>query len=154
MTMHSDCPLCSPRPHVPRLSSRRAFLLKAGGGFGALALAYLLDRDGLLPAAQDLENPLAPRQPHHSGRASSVIFLFMEGGPSHIDMFDPKPELTRRHGQRLPDSFGHVFTPMGTGGNSLMASRRRFRPHGQSGIPVSDWLPHIATCVDDMTVVR
>jgi hypothetical protein len=78
----------------------------------------------------------------------------MEGGPSHLDTFDPKPELTRRHGQPLPSSFGTVVTPMGTGGNALLASRRRFRPAGQSGIPVSDWLPQLATCVDDMTVIR
>src|SRR5262245_16708770 len=103
--------------HVPLFSSRRDFLFKAGGGFGALALAYLLDRDGLLSAAEPdrTVNPLTPRPAHHRARARSVIFLFMEGGPSHLDTFDPKPELTRRHGQRLPSSFGTVVTPMGTG---------------------------------------
>src|SRR5687768_10831020 len=123
-------------PHVPRFSSRREFLLKAGGGFGALALAYLLDRDGLLPASETgrSDNPLAVRRPHHAARARSVIFLFMEGGPSHVDTFDPKPELTRRHGQRLPESFRTVITPMGTGGNTLLASRRTFRKFGQSGL--------------------
>jgi hypothetical protein len=78
----------------------------------------------------------------------------MEGGPSHLDTFDPKPELTRLHGQKLPASFGTVITPMGTGGNTLLASRRMFRKHGQSGIEVSDWLPHIASCADDLAVVR
>src|SRR5437867_1109383 len=95
-------PTPRPAPHVPLFRSRRDFLLRAGGGFGALALAYLLDRDGLLSAAPRPGNPLAPQRPHHEPRARSVIFLFMEGGPSHLDTFDPKPELTRRHGQRLP----------------------------------------------------
>ncbi|HMF15768.1 MAG TPA: DUF1501 domain-containing protein [Gemmataceae bacterium] len=132
--------------HFPRFTSRREFLLKAGSGFGALALACL-DSSSAEPSRN---GPTA----HHAPRARSVIFLFMEGGPSHLDTFDPKPELTRRHGQPLPSSFGTVVTPMGTGGNALLASRRRFRPAGQSGIPVSDWLPHLAICVDDMTVVR
>src|SRR2546428_10473589 len=116
-------------PHVPKFTSRREFLFKAGSGFGARALAYLLERDGLLPGAETdsnsrLANPLAPRQPHQAARTKAVIFLFMEGGPSHIDTFDPKPELSRRQGQRLPASFGTVFTPMGTGGKLLIASRR------------------------------
>jgi hypothetical protein len=147
----------APVPHVPKFLSRRDFLLKAGGGFGALALSYLLGRDGLLPAAESLpavENPLAPRPPHHATPARSVIFLFMEGGPSHLDTFDPKPELTRRAGQRLPQSFGTVVTPMGTGGNLLLPSRRTFRKFGQSGIEVSDWLPHMASCADDLAVIR
>jgi hypothetical protein len=133
-------------PHFPLFTSRREFLLKAGGGFGALALACL--------DSSSAQSNRTESSSHHSARARSVIFLFMEGGPSHLDTFDPKPELTRRHGQPLPTSFGTVVTPMGTGGNALLASRRAFRPAGQSGIPVSDWLPHLATCVDDMTVVR
>jgi hypothetical protein len=142
--------------HVPLFTSRREFLLKAGGGFGALALACLLERDGLLPEAEGAAptNSLAPRLPQLPARARSVIFLFMEGGPSHIDTFDPKSELTRRHGQPLPPSFGTVITPMGTGGNALLASRRTFRATGRSGIPVSDWLPHMASCIDDIAVVR
>jgi hypothetical protein len=145
-----------PTPHVPLFSSRREFLFKAGGGFGALALAYLLDCDGLLPAAEPPPpgDPLAVRPPHHPARARAVIFLFMEGGPSHLDTFDPKPELQRRHGQRLPASFGTVLTPMGVGGSTLLASRRTFRRHGQAGIPVSDWLPHIAGCADDLAVIH
>jgi hypothetical protein len=78
----------------------------------------------------------------------------MEGGPSHLDTFDPKPELTRLHGQKLPASFGTVITPMGTGGNTLLASRRTFKKCGQSGIEISDWLPNIATCADDLAVIR
>jgi hypothetical protein len=136
-------------PHLPPITSRREFLLKAGGGFGALALAALLKA----APASDM-SPLSAREPHHKARAKNVIFLFMEGGPSHLDTFDPKPELTRLHGQKLPASFGTVITPMGTGGNNLLASKRKFKKHGQSGIDVSDWLPHIAGCVDDIAVIR
>src|SRR4051794_36235729 len=87
-----------------RPSSRRTFLRRAGGGFGMLALAGLLDRQGLLaaealaPQAGNAANPLAPRPPHFPGRARSVIFLFMSGGPSHVDLWDPKPELIRLAG--------------------------------------------------------
>ncbi len=86
--------------------------------------------------------------------AKSVIFLFMEGGPSHLDLFDPKPELNRLAGQPLPPSFKPVITPMGEGRSPLLASKRKWKQHGQSGIWVSDWLPHIATCVDDLAVIR
>lgn len=137
--------------HVPRLRSRREFLFQAGGGFGALALSCLLNR---AKAAAPLSDPLAPKLAPLQAKAKAVIFLFMEGGPSHLDTFDPKPELTRLHGQKLPASFGTVITPMGTGGNTLLASKRSFRNYGQSGIEVSDWLPHLAGCVDDLAVVR
>jgi hypothetical protein len=78
----------------------------------------------------------------------------MEGGPSHIDLFDPKPDLTEHSGQPLPASFGEVFTPMGVGGNKLMASRRQFAQHGDSGLWVSDWYPHIAGVADEIALVR
>jgi hypothetical protein len=139
--------------HVPRISSRREFLLKAGGGFGALALSCLLERDGLLPAAE-AANPLAPKSPPFNGKAKSVIFLFMEGGPSHLDTFDPKPELTRCDGEKLPASYGPVVTTMGVSDNSLMASKHKFEKYGKSGIEIADWLPNIAGCVDDLAVIR
>jgi hypothetical protein len=151
-----DVPLL-PGRHVPLFRSRREFLLKAGGGFGALALASLLQADGFAFGSETEEpakDPLAPKKPHIKAKARAVIFLFMEGGPSHLDTFDPKPELTRRHGQKLPASFGTVVTSMGVAGNKLLASRRTFRKHGRSGIEVSDWLPHIAGCADDLAVVR
>src|SRR5262249_23930716 len=87
-------------------------------------------------------------------KARSVIFLFMEGGPSHLDTLDPKPELTRLHGEKLPASFGTVITAMGTGGNTLLASKRAFRKYGQSRHDGCDWLPHLAACVGDLAVVR
>jgi hypothetical protein len=83
-----------------------------------------------------------------------VIFLFMEGGPSHLDTFDPKPELIRLAGQPLPSSFKPVITPMGEGRSPLLPSKRKWKQHGDSGMWVSDWLPNIATCVDDLAVIR
>src|SRR5215207_3180599 len=130
---------------------RRAFLKNAGAGFGAIALAALLAEDGALAADDD---PLAPKPPQFPAKAKRVIFLFMSGGPSHVDTYDPKPELTRLHGQPLPAAFGPVKTRRGVDKNKLLASKRTFRKHGQAGIEVSDWLPHVAECVDDLCVLR
>lgn len=149
-------PLNGERPHDPLLPNRRDFLLKGGGGFGALALACLLDQDGALAntAKPSTASPYAPKPPHFAGKAKSVIFCFMDGGPSHIDLFDPKPELNKLAGQPLPKSFGRVDTAMGVGNAKLLGSPRKWKKHGQSGIEISDWYPHIATCADDLTVLR
>lgn len=136
-------------PHVEPVRNRRDFLLKSGAGFGALALSGLMQRPG-----QAASNSANVKSPHHPPRAKSVIFLFMEGGPSHIDLFDPKPALERYEGQPLPPSFGKVITAMGEANAPLLASKRSWKQHGHSGIWVSDWLPHIATCVDDIAVIR
>src|SRR6516225_7706547 len=132
--------------------TRRDMLMRSGAGFGALALSYLLRDHPLF--AQSPHNPAVPHRPHFPARAKSVIFLFMEGGPSHIDLFDPKPLLTRLAGQPIPSSFRPVITPMGDFYAPLLASRRRFAPHGQCGTWVSDWLPHTARCIDDIAVIR
>ena len=141
-----------------RPASRREFLRRAGGGFGMLALASLLDRDGLLaantPVSSQLPNPLAPQTPHFAPRARNVIFLFMSGGPSHVDLFDPKPELIRLAGQPIPDSFGTFKTRRNVAKNKLLPPLRPFRKRGQSGIEVSDFLPHIAEHVDDFCLLR
>ena len=128
--------------HIPLFQSRRDFLCQAGGGFGALAFAALAQGDD------------TPQKPHFAAKAKSVIFLFMEGGPSHVDLTDPKPELTRQNGKPLPASFGKVLTPMGTGGNNLLASKRKFAKHGQAGLDFSDWLPNMAKCADDFALLR
>jgi hypothetical protein len=142
-----------------RCTSRRDFLRSAGAGFGMIALTALMAEDGLLASeesslARGAGEPLAPKLPHHTPRARRVIFLFMSGGPSHLETFDPKPELQRLQGQRLPDSFGMVKTRRGVEKNRLLATRRTFRKYGQSGIEVSDLLPHLASCVDDLCVLR
>jgi hypothetical protein len=136
--------------------SRRAFLRRAGGGFGMIALAAMLAEEGLLAAdAPDRTlDPLAPRRPHHRPRARSVIFLFMSGGPSHLETFDPKPELRRLAGQPLPASFGSVTTRRNVARNRLLAPHCAFRPHGQSGVEISDLLPHLAGRADDLCVLR
>src|SRR5205085_1272875 len=123
------------RRHVPRLTSRRELIFRAGAGFGALALAALLNEDA--SAASGTLDPLAPKPPHFAARAKSVIWLFMEGGPSHLELFDPKPELQRLAGQPLPASFGpRPITSMGTSNNALLPTLRTFKPYGKSGIPV------------------
>jgi hypothetical protein len=146
--------------HTEWVATRREFFLRSGLGFGGLALSSLLQADGFLREARadapavDPLHPLSPRDPHFAPKAKSCIFLFMEGGPSHIDLFDPKPELTRCAGQPLPSSFGEVFTPMGVGGNKLMATRRKFAQYGESGLWVSDWYPNVARVADDIALVR
>jgi hypothetical protein len=138
----------------PALPNRREALLRGGAGFGALALSYLLQRDKLFAGEPIANNPLRARPPHFAPKAKSVIFLFMEGGPSHIDTFDPKPKLTELAGKPLPTSFGTVLTPMGEQGSPLLASKRKWKQYGQSGLWVSDWLPEIANRADDLAVIR
>jgi hypothetical protein len=130
--------------HHWQVSSRREFFTRAGSGLAGIALSSLLRAD----------EPLAPKQPHHPPRAKSIIWLFMEGGPSHVDLFDPKPKLLELAGQPMPASFGRPITAMGTSNNTLMPSKRTFKQYGQSGIWVSDWYPNIAEHADDMAVIR
>ncbi len=136
--------------------SRRELLSRTGSGLGSLALLDLLSRGGALPSASATSSgPLRQREPHHKPRAKSVIWLFMEGGPSHIDLFDPKPELDRLAGQVTPPSFNLPETSAtGSHRMPLVASQRTWQQHGQSGLWVSDWYPHIAEHVDELAVVR
>ncbi len=129
--------------HHWNVSSRREFFARAGSGLGAIALGSML-----------AEGAETPKKTHFPAKAKSVIWLFMEGGPSHIDLFDPKPELNKLAGKPMPASFGKLVTAMGTGNNTLMASPRTWKQHGKSGMWVSEWYPHIAKHVDDMTVIR
>jgi Protein of unknown function (DUF1501) len=133
-------------------ASRRSFLQNSGMGIGWLAAMDLLTRNGLQAAAV---NPLAPRAPHIPATAKRVISLFMQGGPSQVDTFDPKPLLTKLHGQHPPDSFGNEDFQNGKLKESIvLGSKRSFRRYGQSGIEVTDIFPHVAQCVDDLAVVR
>ena len=144
--------------HHEFTATRRDFLTRAGAGFGALALSDLLRGTSLAAALQEegrsINRPLHPRQPQLPPRARSVIFLFMEGGPSHLDLFDPKPKLNELAGKSIPPSFNRVITAMGEYDSPILASKRAWKQHGQSGIWVSDWLPHTAECADDLTVIR
>jgi hypothetical protein len=137
-------------PPPPSYSSRREFLRRAGNGFGVVALAGLLDQEKLLggpvPAGR---NALAPRPGHFPARAKSVIWLFMNGGPSHVDTWDYKPELARRDGQALQGfdaSTGFFADQVGP----IMQSPFRFRRHGQCGAWVSELFPQMARHVDKM----
>jgi len=135
--------------------SRREFLEKAGLGFGMLAAGYLLERDAKAAAPAPARNPLAPKPPQLPATARSVIFLFMHGGPSHVDTFDPKPLLGKLDGQPTPPSFGKVdfqFTDMTK--SPLLGSERRFQKRGQSGLEVSDLFEHTAAFADELAVIR
>src|SRR5213076_3390184 len=112
-------------PHHEPLYNRRDFLARAGAGFGALALTYLLESGKA--SAKPATDPLAARPPHFPAKAKSVIFLFMEGGPSHLDTFDYKPKLREFAGQRLPESFGPIITAMGESESPLLADRRQWK---------------------------
>lgn len=123
--------------------SRRNVLKTAANGFGAVAAEWLLNRD--LQAATG---------PHFAPKAKSVIFLFMVGAPSSMDIFDPKPALNKYAGQPLPESYGKVGGQFTDGSNPLLASPWEFKRYGQSGMPVSNLMPHTAECVDDICFVR
>jgi len=139
--------------HHWNVSSRREFFTQAGSGLAGIALASMLAENGY--AGPSVVDPLLAKKPHHTPMAKSVIFLFMEGGPSHVDLFDPKPLLTKLDGKPVPDSIGRPSqTSRGTAHNTLMASRRKWKQYGQSGMWVSDWYSNIAEHVDDLTVIR
>src|SRR5689334_8447715 len=106
------------------LIDRRNFLLRGGAGFGVLALSHLLGEN---PLFASLKSPLAPKAPHFKTKAKSVIFLFMEGGPSHIDLFDPKPKLNELAGQPIPSSFQKIITAMGEFHSPLLAAPRTWK---------------------------
>jgi hypothetical protein len=132
-------------------------LCRIGGGFGALGLASLFADAGLLSAARAAEgkgalNPLAPKAPHFPARAKRIIFLFMNGGPSHVDTFDPKPELTKLDGKPLPETIAKP-TMRRKGGN-LMASPFKAEPRGESRIEVSELYPEVSKWIDEICVLR
>ena len=132
--------------------SRRALLRSSACGFGFLSLASLLTGESWLLAGIRGQNPLSPKLPHFEPKAKRVIFLFMHGGPSSIDTFDPKPRLILDHGKPLPMKRPLAFSDDEAG--PLMKSPWGFHHHGQSGIPVSDLFPHVGSCADDLCVVR
>jgi hypothetical protein len=117
-----------------------------------MGLADLLAAEG---RTADSANPLAPKKPHFPGKAKNVIFMFMEGAPSQMDLYDPKPALQKYAGQPLPESLASQLRLAFTKKDAkILPSPRTFRPHGQSGIEFSDYIPHIASCADDLCLVR
>jgi hypothetical protein len=137
--------------------SRRKFLFEAGGGISGVALASLLGQQGLLAApsgcqAGNIESPFAPKKPHFEPRAKAVISLFMSGGVSHMDTFDPKPALKKYAGQPL-EGKGDIVVRQGHPG-PLMPSPFEFKRYGQSGMEVSELFPHVASHIDELALIR
>src|SRR5262245_22361639 len=133
---------------LPAPLTRRQMLLRCANGFGAVALTALL---GDRAFGHTDSNPLAARPSHFEPKARNVIFLYMDGGPSQMDTFDPKPRLAKEHGQPIkvkvePTQFNNVGT--------VLQSPWKFRQYGESGTPVSDLFPNVAQCVDDLAIIR
>ena len=154
--MNIPCPLASPHR---AFHSRREFLKRSGQGCGMLALASLLDQQGLLTAPAEAAaddrslNPLAPRSGHFSAKAKSVIWLFMNGGQSQVDTWDYKPELEKRDGKELEGfdkNTGFFTNQVGP----LMKSPFQFARHGQSGTWASEIFPHTVKHVDDLAFIH
>lgn len=133
---------------------RREFLRSAGGGAGMIALQSLLAGESQAGETIGGNAGNSARQPHFRPRAKRMIWLFMHGGPSQVDLFDPKPDLAKYAGQPLPESFGSVMTRRKVASNPLLGPVRPFRPRGKSGLPISDFLPHLSTVADDLCVIR
>ncbi len=139
-------------------TTRRSFLATSASGIGTVAMASLLARDGLLAANDPAgrTDPLAPRAGHFAGTAKNCIFIFMAGAPSQLDLFDPKPELNRLHGKQLPESmtkdvrFAFIQKETAT----LLGTKRTFQRHGRCGMELSDLLPHLGSCADDICLIR
>jgi len=148
----------STSPHaVQRSRDRREFLRNSFCGIGSLALAAMENDErarAAAPLAAKQHNPLAAKGGHHPPGARSVIFLFMAGGPSHLESFDPKPLLNKLDGQLPPAEFGEAKYQQIAADSKLLGTKRTFRRRGQSGIDVSDLYPHLAQRIDDVAVVR
>src|ERR1051326_4052276 len=149
----------SPHDHLCQLT-RRHFFSRCAVGLGGIALASMLGAQRAGAATLDpkaLPNPLAPKPPHFPARAKNIIYLFMAGGPSQLELFDYKPKLVDLPGQPIPQSFieGKRFAFMGTShGTKLLGTRRAFKQHGQSGAWVSNLFPHTAEIVDDVSLIH
>lgn len=149
---------------VREAHTRREFLWQTGGGFAGTALAWMLGRDGFLASSAraaelaasstpTVASPLAPKPAHFPGKAKACISLFMYGGPSQVDLLDPKPELTRHNGKPIPNLDADPLFKIRNPGN-LLATTHRFDKHGHSGLEISDLFPHLSRCADDLAVVR
>lgn len=139
--------------------TRREFLATSASGIGGMAMANLLLQEGVLaaePKQAAAINPLAPRPSHFDPRAKACIFIYLEGAPSQLDLFDPKPELNVLHGKPLPESLTENvrFAFIQKESAVVLGSNRKFTQHGESGMVFSDLLPNIATCADDICMIR
>ena len=141
------------RTEVAKLTTRRWFLRDCGVGLAGIALHSLLRRDAL--GAPALPNPLAPRAPHFAPKAKRVIYLFQAGAPSHLELFDPKPELTKRNGQLPPAELLKDYKAAFIKPNSaLLGPKYKFAPQGKCGMELSEMLPHLGEVADDICLIR
>jgi hypothetical protein len=142
--------------HETIRQSRRNFLATSASGIGTLALASLLRDEGLLAATTDDSNPLAPKASHFAPKAKACICFYLEGAPSQIDLWDPKPKLVELNGQKLPESMTKNvrFAFIQKDGARLLGSPRKFTKHGQCGMELSDFLPHLGSVADDVCLIR
>src|SRR5256885_593988 len=142
------------KEHVRFNRNRREFLTDCFCGFGSLAFASMMAEEQARAAA--IYNPLAAKPPHmpDKAKAKAVIFLYMAGGPSHLETFDPKPLLNQLHGQPRPAEFGEAKYQFIKKDAKLLGTARTFTKHGQSGIEVSDLFPNLGRRIDDVAVVR
>ena len=141
--------------HDPKTVSRRWFLEQCGVGLGSVALGSLLARDGYAAAAVATDNPLAPKNPHFEAKAKNVIFLFMAGAPSQMELFDYKPKLEQFDGTLPPKELLEGYRAAFINPNSkLLGPKFKFSKHGQSGTMLSELLPHTAEIVDDIALVK
>jgi hypothetical protein len=149
---------CRPSHCCPPPTSRRQFLAQSAFGIGSFALAHLLGQEGLLADSgppkpgENLPLDLKPRAPHFAPRANAMISLFMHGGPSHVDLLDPKPELSRLHGTEYPGDV--TFSFVNRASKKLLGTPFKFAPRGQCGTEMSELLPHTAGIADDICVLR
>ena len=148
------CP--GPFGGMPGYASRRDFLKVAGNGFGLLGLSSLMQREALAAAKPvgSVGNPLSAKAGHFPAKAKRCIFLFMTGGPSHMDMYDPKPVLNRLDGQPLPRSFGHISSQFVESDPLCLGTHRKFGKYGESGMDMSDLVPHMHQHADTIALVR
>ena len=131
---------------TPFANSRRAFLTQSGSALGAIAMASLLAQENARASDEEVANP--------PPKVKRVIWLFMHGGPSHVDLFDPKPDLISLSGKPVPESFGMFGTRRDVAKNPLLGPVKPFKPRGQCGMPISDFLPEIANFADDLCLIR
>jgi hypothetical protein len=139
--------------------TRRDFFTSSASGLGGLALLSVLNEQGLLAAEKktfNSANPLAPKPPHFAPKAKACIFIFLAGAPSHVDLYDPKPLLNERHGEPLPKSLTDKvrFAFIKKNSAVLMGSPRKFSPHGECGMELSDLLPNLGGVADEMCLIR
>ena len=148
-----NCQSHLPRFEDPRLTARRWFFKQCGVGVGSLALGQLLREQGFASPAS--VNPMEPKQPHFAAKAKRVIYLFMAGAPSHLELFDNKPELTKWDGKLPPAELLKGYrTAFINPSSTLLGPKFKFARHGQSGSEVSELLPHLASVVDDISIVK